>query len=123
MPRCDECSHRRGEDEHNAVVESWRIFLIIAGSRRKARRQPLSRDRVLQAYEERCTICRLRHTPMLDAAHIIADTAPEGEPIVLRNFLFRTIAGVFFATLFVYRGFGIAAGTHALYDILVSVWY
>jgi hypothetical protein len=54
------------------------------------------------------------------AAHHIG---PEGEPIVLRNFLFRTIAGVFFATLFVYRGFGIAAGTHALYDILVSVWY
>lgn len=54
------------------------------------------------------------------AAHHIG---PEGEPILLRNFLFRTIAGVFFATLFVYRGFGIAAGTHALYDILVSVWY
>jgi membrane protease YdiL (CAAX protease family) len=54
------------------------------------------------------------------AAHHIG---PEGEPIVLRNFLFRTIAGVFFAALFVYRGFGIAAGTHALYDILVSVWY
>jgi membrane protease YdiL (CAAX protease family) len=54
------------------------------------------------------------------AAHHIG---PEGEPIVLRNLLFRTIAGAFFATLFVYRGFGIAAGTHALYDILVSLWY
>jgi membrane protease YdiL (CAAX protease family) len=54
------------------------------------------------------------------AAHHVG---PEGEPVVLRNFLFRTIAGVFFAALFVYRGFGIAAGTHALYDILVSVWY
>jgi membrane protease YdiL (CAAX protease family) len=54
------------------------------------------------------------------AAHHIG---AEGEPIVLRNFLFRTVAGAFFATLFVYRGFGIAAGTHALYDILVSVWY
>jgi hypothetical protein len=54
------------------------------------------------------------------AAHHIG---PEGEPILLRNFLFRTIAGTFFATLFVYRGFGIAAGTHALYDILVSIWY
>jgi hypothetical protein len=54
------------------------------------------------------------------AAHHIG---PEGEPILVRNFLFRTIAGIFFATLFVYRGFGIAAGTHALYDIVVSVWY
>jgi membrane protease YdiL (CAAX protease family) len=57
---------------------------------------------------------------MFAAAHHIG---PEGEPIILRNFLFRTIAGIFFATLFVYRGFGIAAGTHALYDILVSLWY
>ncbi len=54
------------------------------------------------------------------AAHHIG---PEGERILLRNFLFRTIAGAFFAVLFVYRGFGVAAGTHAFYDILVSVWY
>ena len=33
---------------------------------------------------------------------------------------FRCLAGIFFATLFVYRGFGIAAGTHALYDVLVG---
>ena len=31
------------------------------------------------------------------------------------------LAGGFFAVLFVYRGFGIAAGTHALYDILVGM--
>lgn len=54
------------------------------------------------------------------AAHHLG---PEGEPILLRNFLFRMIAGSFFATLFVYRGFGIAAGSHAMYDILVSTVY
>jgi membrane protease YdiL (CAAX protease family) len=54
------------------------------------------------------------------AAHHIG---PEGEPILLRNFLFRVVAGIFFAALFIGRGFGIAAGTHAIYDILVSVWY
>lgn len=40
------------------------------------------RDRVLRAYRSQCTVCRLRHTRMLDAAHIIPDADPEGEPIV-----------------------------------------
>ncbi|MHC4180415.1 MAG: CPBP family glutamic-type intramembrane protease [Planctomycetota bacterium] len=43
-----------------------------------------------------------------------------GEPFEWDNFLFRFLAGVFFSILFVYRGFGIAAGTHAGYDILVG---
>jgi membrane protease YdiL (CAAX protease family) len=34
------------------------------------------------------------------------------------SFLFRTVAGVFFSVVFVYRGFGIAAGSHAAYDIV-----
>ncbi len=41
--------------------------------------------------------------------------------LTLTRFVFRFTAGAFFAVLFVYRGFGIAAGTHALYDIFVSV--
>jgi hypothetical membrane protein len=36
------------------------------------------------------------------------------------TFLFRFLAGVFFSILFVYRGFGIAAGAHAGSDILVG---
>ncbi len=40
------------------------------------------RDRVLIAYREQCTVCRLRHTSLLDAAHIVADSDPEGEPLV-----------------------------------------
>jgi hypothetical protein len=35
-------------------------------------------------------------------------------------FLFRTIAGVYFAGLFAMRGFGITAGSHAFYDILAA---
>ena len=38
------------------------------------------------------------------------------------DFLFRTLAGVFFSILFVCRGFGITAGTHAGYDILVGLF-
>ncbi len=32
------------------------------------------RGRVIAAYQTRCTICRLRHGELLDAAHIIADS-------------------------------------------------
>ena len=38
------------------------------------------------------------------------------------GFMFRLLAWVFFSMLFVYRGFGIAAGTHAGYDILVGLF-
>lgn len=44
--------------------------------------QQTFRDRVLKAYREHCAVCRLRHTELLDAAHIIPDADPEGEPRV-----------------------------------------
>jgi putative restriction endonuclease len=37
---------------------------------------------VLKAYGERCAICRLGHVTLLDAAHILVDSHPLGEPIV-----------------------------------------
>jgi putative restriction endonuclease len=40
------------------------------------------RDIVIAAYGCRCTICRLGHTELLDAAHIIPDTDVRGTPIV-----------------------------------------
>jgi putative restriction endonuclease len=40
------------------------------------------RMRVLRAYREQCAICRLRHTELLEAAHILPDGHPEGRPIV-----------------------------------------
>ena len=40
------------------------------------------RARVLAAYREQCACCRLRHEQLLDAAHIIPDSEPEGEPVV-----------------------------------------
>ncbi|MGD0382904.1 MAG: CPBP family intramembrane glutamic endopeptidase [Thermoguttaceae bacterium] len=38
------------------------------------------------------------------------------------SFLFRFMAGVFFSILFIYRGFGIAVGAHATYDILTMLF-
>ena len=36
-----------------------------------------------------------------------------------RSFAFRTLAGIYFGMLFLFRGFGITAATHASYDILI----
>ncbi|MFH2051147.1 MAG: HNH endonuclease [bacterium] len=40
------------------------------------------RARVIRAYRSRCAVCRLRHVELLDAAHILPDSDPRGEPIV-----------------------------------------
>jgi Type II CAAX prenyl endopeptidase Rce1-like len=46
---------------------------------------------------------------------------PAGEPFRLFSFGFRTFAALFFALLFVLRGFGITVGTHAAYDLIVGL--
>lgn len=48
-----------------------------------------------------------------------------GEAFTWFAFVFRWMAGVFFAWVFVLRGFGIAVGTHTIYDILVGwiIWH
>src|SRR5919204_5797197 len=44
---------------------------------------------------------------------------PYGDPVDLYSFVFRTIAGLFFSALYLLRGFGITAWTHALYDVFL----
>jgi hypothetical protein len=44
-----------------------------------------------------------------------------GDTFTLASFTFRAIAGVAFSVLYVTRGFGIAAWTHALYDLGFSL--
>ena len=46
---------------------------------------------------------------------------PYGEPMDRYRFLYRTTMGVYFALLFWLRGFGIAVGTHTVYDVVVGV--
>jgi hypothetical protein len=43
-----------------------------------------------------------------------------GEAFTWFAFVFRWLAGVYFAWVFVVRGFGVAVGTHTAYDILVG---
>ncbi|MHC4445348.1 MAG: CPBP family glutamic-type intramembrane protease [Planctomycetota bacterium] len=49
-----------------------------------------------------------QHHPPLGAA-----------PFNFIEFLFRTAAGIYLAGLFFFRGFGIAVGTHAFFDVIV----
>ena len=37
---------------------------------------------MLRAYDTRCAVCWLRHAQLLDAAHIVADAADDGQPVV-----------------------------------------
>ncbi|HEY7635142.1 MAG TPA: CPBP family intramembrane glutamic endopeptidase [Gemmatimonadales bacterium] len=46
---------------------------------------------------------------------------PYGDRLVLASFTFRTIAGVLFSALYLLRGFGITAWTHALYDVILTL--
>jgi len=61
---------------------------------------------------------------LFSAAHYVG---PHGEPLLWSQglfwfrALFRFIAGVFFSVLFLCRGFGIAVGAHAFYDLLVGL--
>jgi putative restriction endonuclease len=40
------------------------------------------RERVLQAYQRCCAVCHLKHAELLEAAHILPDGHPQGEPTV-----------------------------------------
>lgn len=46
---------------------------------------------------------------------------PYGDTLELGSFTFRAVAGVLFSALYLLRGFGITAWTHALYDVLLSL--
>jgi len=44
-----------------------------------------------------------------------------GEPFDAYTFLFRTVAGLYFTLVYQLRGFGVAVGAHAFYDVVVGV--
>ena len=62
-------------------AEEARRSYITATVRQRVHQRSF-RERVLHAYHEQCALCRLRHEELLDAAHIIPDSEPEGEPVV-----------------------------------------
>lgn len=45
----------------------------------------------------------------------------KGDTFTVGKFVFRAMAGVYFAVLYAVRGFGITAGAHAFYNILAAI--
>jgi hypothetical protein len=44
---------------------------------------------------------------------------PYGDPFSWPTFTFRLVAGLLFSAMYLLRGFGITAWTHALYDVFL----
>lgn len=44
-----------------------------------------------------------------------------GESFSTRTFVFRTAAGIYFGAVFACRGFGLSAGAHTSYDVIVTI--
>lgn len=72
-------SYKIADDAENAR----RSYITSAVKNRLHQRS--FRERVLYAYQEQCAFCKLKHTQLLDAAHIIADGEKLGDPIVVNG--------------------------------------
>ena len=46
---------------------------------------------------------------------------PAGTAFDLSSFFFRFVASIVFCVLFLFRGFGIAVGTHVAFDVLTQL--
>lgn len=66
---------------HDPTLVYARRSYVTAVVQRRLHQQSF-RQRVLRAYQECCAVCRLRHEELLEAAHILPDGHPRGEPIV-----------------------------------------
>jgi putative restriction endonuclease len=68
-----------GRDTSTLTIPEKRY--VVQETRRRLH-QPIFREQVLNAYATACAVCHLRHTQLLDAAHIISDAKPHGDPVV-----------------------------------------
>ena len=68
------------EGSTGGIAEVRREYATSLARRRLHQRA--FRELVLLAYRNQCALCRLRHSELLDAAHIVPDAEPEGEPVV-----------------------------------------
>lgn len=64
------------------------------------------------------TLATLLGAIIFSAFHYVG---PYGDQLEVFSFTYRMVAGLFFSALYLLRGFGITAWTHALYDVLVLV--
>ena len=81
----DDISYFRKLASQNNAAEpeadyARRVYITITTLQRV--HQKKFREKVLKAYRNQCTLCRLRHAKLLDAAHIIGDKEDNGEPVI-----------------------------------------
>ncbi|MGI8880644.1 MAG: HNH endonuclease [Jatrophihabitans sp.] len=65
------------------IEDGFRRYLISETKRRL--HQPVFASQVMLAYQTRCAVCRLNHRELLDAAHIIPDSHPNGFAVVVNG--------------------------------------
>ncbi len=65
---------------HGGAEAPLKVYATAAVKRRL--HQHRFRELVVAAYRESCTVCRLRHPELLDAAHILEDRDERGKPEV-----------------------------------------
>ena len=80
----DDAQHVGLTDTGLQVRESAEVARreYVTSLTRRRLHQRRFRERVLDAYRRECAFCRFRHEELLDAAHIVADADPLGEPLV-----------------------------------------
>lgn len=83
----DDMAHLKQNEEFNysslsdSVIDITRRGYITSQVKLRLHQRSF-REKVLSAYNDTCTLCKLRHRELLDAAHIIPDSDPDGEPLV-----------------------------------------
>ncbi len=65
-----------------------------------------------------CLLAALGSATLFSAAH---NLGPFGEQYHNYEFAFRVLAGLYFALLFHFRGFGVVVGTHACYNVMITI--
>ena len=69
------------ESDFVGVKDEGRRSYITSQVRQRVHQRGF-RERVLQAYRSQCAFCNLKHSELLDAAHIVPDGEPDGTPTV-----------------------------------------
>ena len=77
---CDDVEALHPGVSASAVDNARRVYVTRTALTRL--HQSAFRQRVLTAYSSSCTVCRLRHRELLDAAHILPDRHERGDPVV-----------------------------------------
>jgi putative restriction endonuclease len=77
---CEDVESLRPGVEPQSADEARRAYVTRMAMVRL--HQAKFRRTVLTAYRGSCTVCRLRHEDLLDAAHILGDRTDRGDPVV-----------------------------------------